>query len=147
MEVEVDLPAGQYEIEVELATALRENNINTVMTARAAVRATRNLAQTEDGQRVAEQIDAILQRANSRAPTQAEVSALFSLLVNSASRARASSSSFKEQGNNCETWWVWPDEQLENDEYWARYGDSEGMMRAWSTLLHSVITSFGYLHD
>ena len=147
VEVEVDLPAGQYEIEVELATALRENNINTVMTARAAVRATRNLAQTEDGQRVAEQIDAILQRANSRAPTQAEVSALFSLLVNSASRARASSSSFKEQGNNCETWWVWPDEQLENDEYWARYGDSEGMMRAWSTLLHSVITSFGYLHD
>ena len=92
-------------------------------------------------------IASLLRRATSRVPSQRQVSALLSVLDKSAARAKAQTPWFRDQGNHCEVWWVWPNEHLEGDEYWERYGDAEGMMRGWSTALHSVMTSYGYLHD
>lgn len=147
VEVEVDLPPGEYQLRVELGSALMDNNVNDAMTARVAARATRNLGQTADGKLIRQQIASLLRRATSRVPSQRQVSALLSVLDKSAARAKAQTPWFRDQGNHCEVWWVWPNEHLEGDEYWERYGDAEGMMRGWSTALHSVMTSYGYLHD
>lgn len=147
VEVEVDLPPGAYDLRVELGSSLMDNNVNSAMTARVAVRATRNLGQTADGKLIRQQIASLLRRATSRAPLQREVSSLLSVLSNSAAHAKAQTPWFRDHGNHCETWWVWPNEDLEGNEYWERYGDAEGMMRGWSTVLHSVMTSYGYLHD
>ena len=147
VEVEVDLPPGDYDLRVEIGSALLDNNVNNAMTARVAARATRNLGQTADGKLIRQQIGSLLRRATSRAPSQREIGSLLSVLSNSAARAKAQTPWFRDQGNHCETWWVWPNEHLEGEEYWERYGDAEGMMRGWSTVLHSVMTSYGYLHD
>ena len=147
VEVEVDLPPGDYDLRVEIGSALLDNNVNSAMTARVAARATRNLGQTADGKLIRQQIGSLLRRATSRAPSQREIGSLLSVLSNSAARAKAQTPWFRDQGNHCETWWVWPNEHLEGGEYWERYGDAEGMMRGWSTVLHSVMTSYGYLHD
>ena len=147
VEVEVEVPPGEYELRVELGTSLMMNNINDSMTARLGARATRNLGQTADGKIIKQQISSILRRATSRTPSRHEVSNLFSLLSDSAAQAKAETPWFRDNGNYCEVWWVWPDERLEGDEYWLRYGDPDGMMRGWSTVLHSVMTSYGYLHD
>ncbi len=147
VEVEVDLPAGDYELDIELASSLKENNINESMTVKVSARATRNLGQTIHGKQIRQQIATILRRATSRTPSAREVSELLSMLGRSATRAKSETPWFRDRGNNCETWWIWRDEQLEGDEWWHRYGDSEGMMRGWSTVLHRIMTSYGYLHD
>lgn len=147
VEVEVDLPPGDYDLRIEIGSALLDNNVNAAMTARVAARATRNLGQTADGKLIRQQIGSLLRRSTSRTPSQREIGSLLSVLNNSAARAKAQTPWFRDQGNHCETWWVWPNEHLEGAEYWERYGDAEGMMRGWSTVLHSVMTSYGYLHD
>ena len=43
---------------------------------------------------------------------------------------------------------VWrSDPDLSSRENWARHGDEFGMIRAWTALVHGIMTSFGYLHD
>ena len=54
------------------------------------------------------------------------------------------------QGNNaaCDTWSIWADDRdLTDEARSARYSDPTGMLRGWSTLIHGVLTSYGYLHD
>ena len=147
VEVEVDLPPGEYQLRVELGSALMANNVNREMTARVAARATRNLGQTKDGQLIRREIASLLTRATNRTPSFNDVTSLLYLLAQSAARAKAKTPWFRDEGNHCEVWWVWPDEHLEHDEYWHRYGDAEGMMRGWATVLHTIMTSYGYLHD
>jgi hypothetical protein len=147
VEVEVDLPAGEYELDIELASTLRDNNINESMAVNVSARATRNLGQTLHGKQIRQQIAAILRKATSRTPEPREVTSLLTMLSQSAARAKSESPWFRDHGNHCETWWIWRDEQLEHDEWWLRYGDSDGMMRGWSTVLHRIMTSYGYLHD
>ena len=88
VEVEVDLPPGEYQLRVELGSALMDNNVNDAMTARVAARATRNLGQTADGELIRQQIASLLRRATSRVPSQRQVSALLSVLDKSAARAK-----------------------------------------------------------
>ena len=68
-------------------------------------------------------------------------------LIVSAENAKSRTSWFSDQGNHCETWAIWQHEELDHQGYQDRYGDSAGMMRGWTTLVHSVMTSYGYLHD
>jgi hypothetical protein len=117
------------------------------MAVNVSARATRNLGQTLHGKQIRQQIAAILRKATSRTPEPREVTSLLTMLSQSAARAKSESPWFRDHGNHCETWWIWRDEQLEHDEWWLRYGDSDGMMRGWSTVLHRIMTSYGYLHD
>ena len=48
---------------------------------------------------------------------------------------------------HCDTWRIWSDEGLTDEERSARYSDPAGMLRGWTTLIHGVLTSYGYLHD
>ena len=147
VEVSVDLPAGDYTLAIELGTALLENNKKDAMTAMVSALALENQHKTESGKDIRQQIAGILRRATSREPAYQEVTAMMTLLKNSAADAKKRTPWYRDQGNHCETWYVWPDEELEHDEYWDRYHDGEGMMRGWSTVLHAVMSSYGYLHD
>ena len=147
VEVSVDLPAGDYMLTIELGTALLENNKKDAMTAMVSALALENHHKTESGKNIRQQIADILRRATSRQPAYQEVTAMMTLLKNSAAEAKQRTPWYRDQGYHCETWHVWPDEELEHDEYWDRYHDGEGMMRGWSTVLHAVMSSHGYLHD
>lgn len=147
VEIEVDVDAGEYTVEVELATSLLRNNVNDAMTAHLIATATKNIGQTASGRAIREQISDIVRDAFHRTPADAEVDSMLNQLVASAENAKSRTSWFSDQGNHCETWAIWQHEELDHQGYQDRYGDSAGMMRGWTTLVHSVMTSYGYLHD
>jgi hypothetical protein len=147
VEIETGLVAGDYEIEVELGSSLLRNNINDVMTSRIAVTATKNIAETDSGAAVRRQISDIVRNAFHRSPVNTELYAMQNQLIASAEDAKRRTSWFRDQGNHCETWAIWQNEELDHQGHLDRYGDKDGMMRGWTTLVHSIMTSYGYLHD
>lgn len=147
VEIEADVEAGDYQVEFELGTSLLRNNVNDAMISGMAVMARKNIGQTASGGAVRRQISDIVLNAFHRSPADAEVNAMLNQLVASAENAKSRTSWFNDQGQHCETWAIWQNEDLDHQGYQDRYGDREGMMRGWSTLVHSVMTSYGYLHD
>ena len=100
VEVEVDLPR-EYQLRVELGSALMDNNVNREMTARVAARATRNLGQTKDGQLIRREIASLLTRATNRTPSFNDVTSLLYLLAQSAARAKAKTPWFRDEIVRC----------------------------------------------
>ena len=147
VEIETDLGAGDYEVKVELGSSLMRNNVNDEMTAGLSATATKNIGQTASGKAARRQISDIVSNAFHRSPTNAEIQTMLNQLTASAMGAKNRTSWFRDQGNHCETWAIWQNEELDHQGYLDRYGDREGMMRGWTTLVHSVMTSYGYLHD
>ena len=147
VEIETDLGAGDYEVKVELGSSLMSNNVNDEMTAGLSATATKNIGQTASGKAARRQISDIVSNAFHRSPTNAEIQTMLNQLTASATGAKNRTSWFRDQGNHCETWAIWQNEELDHQGYLDRYGDREGMMRGWTTLVHSVMTSYGYLHD
>jgi hypothetical protein len=147
VEIETDLGAGNYEVKVELGTSLMRNNVNDEMTFGLSAMATKNIGQTASGRAARRQISDIISNAFHRTPTSTEVQAMLNQLIGSAKGAKSRTSWFRDQGNHCETWAIWQNEELDHQGHLDRYGDREGMMRGWTTLVHSVMTSYGYLHD
>lgn len=147
VEIETDLGAGDYEVMVELGSSLMRNNVNDEMTTGLSATATKNIGQTASGKAARRQISDIVRNAFHRSPTNAEIQAMLNQVTASATGAKNRTSWFRDQGNHCETWAIWQNEELDHQGYLDRYGDREGMMRGWTTLVHSVMTSYGYLHD
>ncbi len=93
------------------------------------------------------QIKSLMLRALSREPSAAEVQSMLSLVTGTAADARQRGDWFMDQESRCDTWSIWPGEELTHEENRVRYEDSRGMMRGWTALLHGLLTSYGYLHD
>ena len=72
---------------------------------------------------------------------------MLSLVTGTAADARQRGDWFMDQESRCDTWSIWPGEELTHEENRVRYEDSRGMMRGWTALLHGLLTSYGYLHD
>jgi hypothetical protein len=72
---------------------------------------------------------------------------LMASLLSSAADAVQHGGWFNSHNHSCATWQIWPDEDLSDEAHFARYSDPEGMLRGWGTLVHGVLTSYGYLHD
>ena len=147
MEVQADIAPGNYRVEIDLGTALLENNVNDAMSAGATVRATRNIGKTESGILAHDQVKDIIQAATHVRPGDVEAFHMWHSVMQNAHQARERGAWFVERGSHCDTWAIWPDEHLEQDAQWRRYGDPEGMMRSWTAFIHSVLTSYRYLHD
>ena len=147
VEFVLDLPAGDYTLIFQLGTVLLENNINDAMLVRAALRAIDNIALTPSAKAFASQINTLLMQATHREASNAEMDELVATILSSATDALKHGSWFNSHNANCATWSIWPDEDLSDEAYFSRYSDPEGMLRGWSTLIHGVLTSYGYLHD
>ena len=147
VEFVLDLPAGDYTLIFQLGTVLLENNINDAMLVRAALRAIDNIALTPSAKAFASQINTLLMQATHREASNAEMDELVATILSSATDALQHGSWFNSHNANCATWSIWPDEDLSDEAYFSRYSDPEGMLRGWSTLIHGVLTSYGYLHD
>ena len=147
VEFELDLPAGEYTLLLKLGTMLQANNVNDAMQATVSLRATQNIAHTPSAQAFEKQIKALLMRATHHEASRSEIDEWQATVLSSAADALQHGSWFNSHNANCATWWIWPDEELGEEAYFARYSDSEGMLRGWSTLIHGVLTSYGYLHD
>jgi hypothetical protein len=147
VEFELDLPAGDYTLRFKLGTMLQANNVNDAMRIAVSLRATQNIASTPSAQAFEEQINALLMRATHREASRSEMDALVAAVLSSAADAQQHGSQFGMGNAHCDTWRIWPDEDLTDEARFARYSDPEGMLRGWTTLIHGVLTSYGYLHD
>jgi hypothetical protein len=96
---------------------------------------------------IRKQIGALISRALLREASDDETDQMASLVVDVASISRQRGDWFFDDESHCDTWSIWPGEELTHDENRARYQDSRGMMRGWTALLHGIITSYEYLHD
>ena len=141
------LAPGEYQLEAELGTSLLSNNVNDAMSARIVISATENVDETDSGRLFRQQIATLLEQALARPASDATVAQLMGVLMESAGDATDRGDWFFDQDSHCDTWSIWPGEELTDEENRVRYGDSEGMMRGWATLLHGVMTSWEYLHD
>lgn len=96
---------------------------------------------------IRKQIGALISRALLREASDDETDQMASLVVDVASISRQRGDWFFDDESHCDTWSIWPGEELTHEENRARYQDSRGMMRGWTALLHGIITSYEYLHD
>ena len=96
---------------------------------------------------IRKQIGALISRALLREASDDETDQMASLVVDVASISRQRGDWFFDNESHCDTWSIWPGEELTHEENRARYQDSRGMMRGWTALLHGIITSYEYLHD
>ena len=148
VEFELDLPAGDYTLRFKLGTMLQANNVNDTMRIAASLRATQNIASTPSAQAIEKQINALLMRATHREASKSEMDQLVAAVLSSAAEAAQDGDFFLTSNARCDTWSIWGDDQdLTDDARSARYSDPAGMLRGWATLIHGVLTSYGYLHD
>ena len=148
VEFELDLPAGDYTLLFNFGTMLQANNVNDAMRIAVSLRATDNIASTPSAQAFEEQINALLMRATHREASRSEMDQLVAAVLSSAADAlQQGGGQFWMANAHCDTWRIWSDEDLTDEERSARYSDPAGMLRGWTTLIHGVLTSYGYLHD
>ena len=143
------LNAGEYELEVQVRYSLLDNNVNDAMTLRTTVTANDNLRDTESGQIVMRQIASMIADATSRPISDADAGLLMEVLAARAHEESTGGEWVTSDDSNCRLYDIWGNgtNLSSNTEQWARHGDEFGMVRAWTALVHGVITSFGYLHD
>ena len=147
VEFELNLPKGEYTLLLKLGTMLQANNVNDAMQVAVSLRATQNIARTPSAQAFEKQIKEQLMRATHGDASSSEIDELKTAVLSSAADALQHGSWFNSHNAPCDTWRIWPDEDLTDEARSSRYSDPEGMLRGWTTLLHGVLTSYGYLHD
>jgi len=143
---EADLPAGDYNLELRLASSLQANNVNKSVGIRAHVTAIENKENTRSTQAIRDQIHDMLLRAYNRPPSTETVDYLLTELEKYAEAILLS------EGNRWISTSLPPDEpcnqtMIWRDGYYSRNADPRGMIRAWIAMTHAVMGSFAYLHD
>ena len=147
VELLLNLPAGEYEIDLTLATSLTENHVNEAITVGVTALTIDSGGNTTTSQQIRRQMTQLLHNATTREPSDAEIDILVEALTSHADLAKGWGSDFNNVEGGCNTWEIWPDQQPSTGEQQLRYEDGDGMMRAWTMILHSLMTSYLYLHD
>ena len=147
VEFSTKLAPGEYQLEIELGTSLRINNANDHMLAQVLATATENIEETVSGQLFYQQIQSLLERTLMRSVSEPQVMQALTVLTDVATEAVSRGDWFFDQQSRCDTWSIWPGEELTHEENMVRYGDPVGMMRGWAAVLHGILTSYEYLHD
>ena len=149
IEIQVDLAEGEYDVELALATSLKNNNVNESMLAKISIEALDNWSQTDSSIAIKNQVRSLILRATNRGPVDGELGRALKALAAEAANAREEGDWFfsGESGGRCDTHSIWGSDDLSESEQYHRYGDPDGMLRAWTMFTHSLLTSFWYLHD
>ena len=155
--LELELPQGNYELQLQLATRLSENNVNEAV--RAHVAMTSLNAETDDGARSAirQQIATLFRNATNEELSDAQIDEVAAALSAYAQRELVrevpgyNGLTWNSGENWCVDWGLFSiggKVRKENPTlHHARYNDPRAMIRAWTMLTHQVMQSFGYLHD
>lgn len=147
IELLLNLPAGDYEVELTLATSLTENNVNDAIVVGVTALAVDNIDDTASGEQIKQQMTQLLHNATTRKPSDAEVEKLVEALHSYAKLAQGWGSDFNNVEGGCQTRQIWLDQQYSDSEWQLRFEDRDGMMRAWTMIISGLLTSYTYLHD
>lgn len=141
---EVDLPAGEYAVELQLATSLFSNNFNEAMSMQMSISALDNVDKTESAKQVRRQMTSLYSRATNKVLPTDVADIMVERLVDHASEQTTRSWT---DGAHCDVWQLlWPytvSAELERE----RFSDPRGVIRGWTMIAHSILGSAAYLHD
>lgn len=143
--ISTSLPAGDYEVEWRLGTTLFENNVNDEMVVQTTITASENIDKTQSMQLLRAELQSLYLNATNRPLSEQATDNVLDLMLEHA-RIAAERSYRTSSSGQCDLWNLGNSRQGEGrtSDYDS---DPAGMMRAWTMVLHSVMTSFGYLHD
>ena len=145
MAFEADLPPGDYVVEVQLATRLWRNNVNNAMRVALRLSALENVDQTRSSRQFHAQMSSLYKRATHRELSSDRVSRLVALLAEHA--AEQEGNSWRDNAH-CDWWQIWSDwEDVPPEEEYDRFHDPRGVIRGWTMIAHSILSSAAYLHD
>ena len=139
--IDTNLAAGDYEVEWRLGTTLFANNVNEAMVAQTTINAVENIDKTEGMQLLRAELQNLYLNATSRPLTEEATSGLLDLMMVHANAVSERSRHAGDAGH-CDYWHLW-----RGNHPAGTLNDPEGMMRAWTMVLHGLMSSFGYLHD
>ncbi len=146
-ELSYELDAGDYEFVVEIGTLLPSNHPESGVVIQTSVHADGFDPSSVDGQKIMAQLEDLYLRATNRPIDAATRDGLLNVMTAHAAEERRRVNYFD---GNCDTWSIWNDEWGDEwtDEQWQSvHNDPTGMMRAWTMVVHGLMTSFWYLHD
>jgi hypothetical protein len=139
------LRSGSYTVVVNLISQLDQGHPNDSITVAVDVRAENFDPSTAGARAVAKQLDALYLRATGNV---LEADVKNNWLESFERYATAASMDDWWYGGHCDSWSLWDNSEPrtveENNQLW---GDHTGGMRAWTLMLHALMTSYPYLHD
>jgi len=156
MALEVELPEGDYEIEVKFATRLSDNNMNEAVRGHIAMTSESAMGRDASTQAIERQIARLYLRATNTRLSDAQVKHLASALIGYANREfareheRYNDLKWNSGQNWCVDWGLFSiGGKIRKNPSLAhtRYNDPRAMVRAWTMLTQHLMSSFGYLHD
>ena len=142
---EINLPAGQYTVDVQLATSLFTNNINDEMAVGVFFTALENTQKTKSAKLVDAQMRALYMRATNRELPPDRADKMVNLLVEHSMEQEDQS---WRDDVHCDWWQIWSDwEDVSAAVVHERFHDPRGLIRGWTMVTHSILSSYTYLHD
>jgi len=130
---------------VQLATSLFKNNVNDAMNIEMSVSALENVEQTQSAKNVRNQMSSLYQRATNKILPADIVDVMVKQLVE---HAEAQTTRSWRDGAHCDVWRLWPDmNELSAELERQRFNDPRGVIRGWTMIAHSILSSAAYLHD
>ena len=139
------LEAGKHTVVVKLLSSLNEGHPNDSITVAIDVLSEKFDPSTSGAKAVAKQLDALYLRATGSV-LDADVKNTW--LEAFQRYATAASMDDGGYGGHCDTWSLWDNSEprtvQQNNQL---HGDPQGGMRAWTMMLHALMTSYPYLHD
>lgn len=140
-----DLGPGDYTLTADLVSFLNEGHPEDSITASVVVRSQVFDPTTEGAIALSRQLDALYLQATGNELSSASKSPLLDAFVAYASEVSRESNWYE---GHCDTWQIWDNSNPRTNEEWrALMGDPVGSMQAWTLILHSLMTSYPYLHD
>jgi hypothetical protein len=139
------LRPGSYTVVVKLISQLDQGHPNDSITVAINVLSEKFDPSTAGAKAVAKQLDALYLRATG---SVLDADVKNNWLEAFERYATAASMDDWWYGGHCDSWSLWDNSEPrtveENNQLW---GDPAGGMRAWTLMLHALMTSYPYLHD
>ncbi|WP_435219131.1 hypothetical protein [Luminiphilus sp. nBUS_07] len=141
-----DLSKGDYELKVELVSRVDDGYPDSdALTAEASIVSRSFDASSASARAVGDQLDALYLRATGSVLSDEVKNRLLQAFVGYASTTVA------ENGNrfdgHCGDWQIWDYSLITNEDRQRIRSDSVGSLRAWTLMVHALMTSYSYLHD
>ena len=148
------LEPGSYEVSFYLASGMDRDHPGNDVTVEAKVMSNTPDSNARGSRQLATQIEYLYETATTKKPSEQQVQAILGSMTEYAAESQAKGNRSHSGGAHCDGWWnldFYQNREEFTDEEWRRIEeleiDSNGMMRAWAMVFHSMMTSHAYMHD
>jgi hypothetical protein len=141
-----DLSKGDYELKVELVSRVDDGYPDfDALTAEASIVSRSFDASSASARAVGHQLDALYLRATGNVLSDEVRNRLLEAFVDYASTTVSEDGTWF--NGHCADYQIWDTSLITNEDRQRIKSDSVGSLRAWTLMVHALMTSYSYLHD